>query len=99
MRSVNADGQWQFRTGIHDGTQMLEAMTDTFTLAGSVFKENAQLSKLQTLAGDFQTSRTRFYSVGFARSARAAGMHDYVIDAQQNRALNFFAKGRDRLFQ
>ena len=78
---------------------MFKAMTDAFSLASRVFQENAQLSKLQTFAGDFQTARAGLYSVGFARSARAAGMHDYVIDAQQNRALNFFAKGRDRLFQ
>src|SRR5947209_12301062 len=99
MRGVDAHGQWQLRTFVDDRAQMFEAMSDAFTLARGVFKQDTQPPELQTSACKFQTARANFYSVCLARTARAAGMHYQIIDAEQDRPLDLLVKRRARFCQ
>src|SRR2546423_14169518 len=78
---------------------MFEAMADAFALAGSVLKQDLQLAETQTFAGHLKTERANLQRIFFRTAARAAGMHDEVIDPERYRALDLFAKRFDRLQQ
>src|SRR4030095_7667745 len=78
---------------------MFEAMTNTFTLPGSVLQKNFQVSERQTAAREFKAVGAGANTVGFARTARPPGMDNKIIDTQQNRPRNFFAERRSRLLQ
>jgi len=99
MRGVDANAQGQLLGSVHDGPQVFEAMTDAFALAGGVFKQNLQLAESQTLASNLKTERANFQGILFRTPTRAAGMHDQIINAERNRALNFFAERIDRFQQ
>src|ERR1700738_1802162 len=78
---------------------MLEAMPDTISLARRILQQNAKRTELQSLASNFQALRTFRNTISFARAARTTRMNDQIIDAQQDRPLNFFAKGDTRFFE
>lgn len=99
MGSIKADPQRKLWAKIHNLAQMLEAMPDTLALARRVLQQNSQLAQTQTTTCDLNARGASANTIRFAGATRAAGMDHQIIDAQQNRALNFFAKRRARLLQ
>src|ERR1041385_2255295 len=95
MRSVHTNTQRQLLTAIHNCPQMLEAMADAFALARGVLQQNFELAESQTFTRDLQAEGANLQSILFRTTARAAGMHDQVINAERNRPLNFFAERID----
>src|SRR4051812_14341332 len=78
---------------------MLETMADAFALARSVFQQNLQLAKSQSLASDLKTERANLQRILFGTTARAAGMDDEIINAKRDGPLDLFAKRVDRFQQ
>src|SRR2546423_12006879 len=99
MSRVDADAERKFGTTLHDRAQMFETMADAFALAGSVLKQDLQLAETQTFAGYLKTERANLQRIFFRTAARAAGMHDEVIDPERYRAFDFFTKRFNRLQQ
>ena len=92
MRGVYANAERKFRASLHDRAQMLETMADAFTLSGSILKQNLQLAETQAFACHLKTERTNLQRIFFRTAARAAGMHDEVIDTEGDRSFDFFTK-------
>src|SRR5678815_644160 len=95
VRRVEANAEWNLRTGLHDRGEMLKTMSDAVALSGGVFEQDAELrartrAELHALARDLQTLRAERDAVGLARAARTARMHHQIIDAEQQRTLHFF---------
>src|ERR1051326_1401977 len=99
MRRVHTNAERKLRASTHYRGQMFEAMPDAFALAGSVLQQDSQLAETQTFAGHLQTERANLQRILLWTTARAAGMHYEVINAERDRALNFFAKRLDRFQQ
>src|SRR6185369_9510584 len=76
----------------HDRFKVFETMTDAVALSRSVFQKDFQLSELQTLARGLQTRGAQRDAVSFTGTARTPRMDHQVIDAEQQRAFNFFTK-------
>src|ERR1051325_10565767 len=72
MRRVDANAERELRAGLHDRAQMFEAMADAFALAGSVLKQNLQLTKTQTFARDLKAEGANFQRVFLGTATRAA---------------------------
>jgi hypothetical protein len=99
VRSVETNTHRDLWTDTHDLLEMLETMSDAVALPGSVFQEDFEFAKLQSLACDLQTRRAQTDPIRFTRTTRTSRMQDKVIDTQQQRSLDFFAKRRARFLQ
>src|SRR5437899_9852554 len=99
MRCVDANTERKFWAPIHYRAQMLEAMTDAFTLPRGVLQQNAKPSESQSFTSSVQTTSAGFDPIRLASATRAAGMDDEIIDAQKDRPLGFLSKRRDRFHQ
>src|SRR5689334_10867188 len=97
--SVETDGERKLRANAHDRFQMFETMTDAVALSGSVLQKDLQLSKPQALARDLQTRRAQRDAVSFTSAARTSRMDHEIINAEQQRSLNFFTKRSARFLQ
>src|SRR6185369_13887582 len=76
----------------HDRFKVFETMTDAVALCRIVFQKDFQLSELRTLARGLQTRGAQRDAVSFTGSAFSPRMDHQVIDAEQQRAFNFFTK-------
>src|SRR5215471_19068383 len=97
MRGIDADAERQLRTRFHDRAQMFEAMADALALTGSVLEQDSKLTETQTLAGELQAERANLQRILFGTTARTAGMHDEIVNAERDRPLDFLAKRINRL--
>jgi hypothetical protein len=59
VSGIKTNPEREFRAGIHDLSQMLEAMSNTFALSRSVFQKNSQLSQVQTATSKLKTIAAR----------------------------------------
>src|ERR1700730_5231696 len=96
---IETNTEREFRARIHDFFQMFKAMADTVALTRRVLEQNTKRTQPQSLAGYFQTFGALRNTISFARASRTTRMNDQIIDAQQDRPLNFFAKGGPRFFE
>src|SRR5687767_8467306 len=78
---------------------MLEPMPDAFPLSRRVLQQNSELPQVKTTTGELDTVAASAYAVGLTSSTRATRVNHQIVDAQQKRPLNFFAKGGARLLQ
>jgi len=99
MSSIETDTKRKLWAKIHNLAQVLETMPDTLALARCVLQENSQFAQTQTTTCDLDARRAGANTIRFTSAARAARMNNQIIHAQQNRALNLFAKRRARLLQ
>src|SRR5438876_3051836 len=81
MGGVQANTQSQFRTGVHDRAEMLETMSNAFTLARRVLQQDTKRTQFQSGARYLQALRAGGNTVGFAGAARASGMEHKIVGA------------------
>src|ERR1051325_9803000 len=89
---VETNAERQLWASAHERFEVFEAMTDAVALSGSVLQKDFQLAEPQALARDLQTRGAQRNAVSLAGAARTSGMHDEIIDAEQQCSLDFFTK-------
>jgi hypothetical protein len=78
---------------------MFEAMTNTLALSGGVFQQDSHLPHRYAASSKLETIDAGTNSVGFAGATRAPRVHDQIINSEQKRTFDFFAKRLTGLLQ
>src|SRR6185369_16835794 len=92
MGRVETNAERQLRASAHERFEVFEAMTDAIALSRRVFQKNFQLAEPQTLARNLQARRAQRDAVRLAGATSTTGMDHKIIDAEQQRPLDFLAK-------